>query len=69
MKFYTDSGVFLLKMFQLRNELRNLDEVVSTERLTNMFLTQRQLRNIIKNMSTTVFIDHSERLSTAKNES
>ena len=38
MKDDTDSGVFISEIHQLRDKLSNLDEVVSTERLTTIIL-------------------------------
>ena len=80
MKSDTDPDVFLSEINQIRDELRVLDETISTERFTTIILDTLPASTVkleaildpdlslehIQRMMRTIFINHSERLSVTK---
>ena len=72
MKAGTDSDVFLSKLNQMRDKLRDLDEVVSAEHLTTIILEALLAESSTIKLQAVrdpglSFINHSERLSGTKN--
>ena len=74
MRSDTDPDVFLSEVFQFRDELNDLGEAVTDERLTKIYSTVKKqsirdpvlgLKGILS-MAKTIFINHSERSSVPK---